>query len=69
MRNGANPLIIGSSAAKLQLPFGSNSSCGDDAIANGDVVGAGDAIDTDDELAAGIGSFGSTCVLLSLAIL
>ncbi len=55
VRNGANPLIIGSSAAKLPLPFGSDSSDVAVAIANGLVVagtvGDGDIVDVDAEAA------------------
>ena len=61
-------MIIGSSAAKLPLPFGSNNNCGDVAIANGDelvgvVVVAVDVI-AGWELTAGTFGSLSTCALL-----
>ena len=66
VRSGANPLIIGSSAAKLPLPFGSNNNCDDVGIANGDAV-VGEAVDVDGIIAdvePDAGAFGSlsTCV-------
>ena len=67
VRSGANPLIIGSSAAaKLPLPFGSNNNCDDVGIANGDVL-VGVAVDVDGIIAdvepdaTAFGSL-STCV-------
>ena len=47
-RSGANPFIIGSSAAKLPLPFGSDNSGDAVAIANGDDVVGGEVIEVGD---------------------